>query len=81
MHKQLFEKLLTPKTKKAYRGWKQGQVPCEAYKGIVPAAGDQVRKAKALLELDIARNSKGYKKSFCMYMGDRRKIRGNVGPL
>ncbi|GAB0197821.1 hypothetical protein GRJ2_002247500 [Grus japonensis] len=40
--------------------------------------GDQVRKAKALIELNLARDVKGNKKSF---YSDKRKTRENVGPL
>lgn len=60
--------------KKAYRGWKQGQVPCEADRGTVPASRHQVRKAQALLALNLTRDAKGYKKSFCRYIGDKRKL-------
>ncbi|GAB0206807.1 hypothetical protein GRJ2_003146300 [Grus japonensis] len=44
--------------KEAYRGWKQGQVAWEEYRETVQAARDQVRKAKALRELNLARNVK-----------------------
>ena len=65
----------------AYRGWKQGHVAWEEYREIVQAARDQVRKAKALTELNLARDIKGNKKSFYRYVGDKRKTRENVGPL
>ncbi|GAB0191906.1 mitochondrial enolase superfamily member 1 [Grus japonensis] len=45
------------------------------------AARDQVRKAKALIELNLARDIKGNKKSFYRYVSDKRKTRENVGPL
>lgn len=44
--------------KEAYRGWKQGQVGWEEYRQIVQAARNQVRKGKALTELNVARNTK-----------------------
>ncbi|GAB0204977.1 mitochondrial enolase superfamily member 1 [Grus japonensis] len=65
----------------AYRGWKQGQVVWEEYRETVQAARDQVRKAKALIELNLARDVKGNKKSFYRYVSDKRKMRENVGPL
>lgn len=34
-----------------------------------------------MLKLNIDRNTKGYMKSFCRYIGDRRKTRENVGSL
>ncbi|GAB0181783.1 mitochondrial enolase superfamily member 1 [Grus japonensis] len=54
--------------KEAYRGWKQGQVAWEEYREIVQAARDQVKKAKVLIELDLARDIKGNKKSFYRWM-------------
>ncbi|GAB0206060.1 hypothetical protein GRJ2_003071600 [Grus japonensis] len=47
MNKELLGKV--KQKKEAYRGWKQGQVAWEEYREIVQAAGDQVRKAKALI--------------------------------
>ena len=79
MNKELLDKL--KHKKEAYRGWKQGQVAWEEYREIVRAARDQVRKAKALIELNLARDVKGNKKSFYRYVGDKRKTRENVGPL
>ena len=79
MDKELLEKL--KHKQEAYRGWKQEQVAWEEYREIVWAAKDQVRKAKALIELNLARDIKGNKKSFYRYVGDKRKTRENVGPL
>ncbi|KAK4807184.1 hypothetical protein QYF61_024304 [Mycteria americana] len=79
MNKELLAKL--KHKKEAYRGWKQGQVAWEEYREIVQAARDQVRKAKAQMELNLARDVKGNKKSFYRYVGDKRKTRENVGPL
>ncbi|GAB0204458.1 mitochondrial enolase superfamily member 1 [Grus japonensis] len=67
-------------TKKG-KGWKQGQVACEEYRETVRAARDQVRKAKALIELNLARDVKDNKKSFYRYVSDKRRTRENVGPL
>ncbi|KFV97213.1 hypothetical protein N327_03267, partial [Fulmarus glacialis] len=79
MNKELLDTL--KHRKEAYRGWKQGQVAWEEYREIVPAARDQIRKAKVLIELNLARDIKGNKKSFYRYMADKRKTRENVGPL
>ncbi|GAB0208699.1 mitochondrial enolase superfamily member 1 [Grus japonensis] len=67
--------------KEAYRGWKQGQVAWEEYRETVRAARDQVRKAKALTELNLARDAKDNKKSFYRYISDKRRTKENVGPL
>ena len=79
MNKELLDKL--KHKKEAYRGWKQGQVACEEYREIVRAARDQVRKAKALIALNLARDVKSKKKSFYKYVSGKRKIWENVGPL
>ncbi|GAB0199162.1 mitochondrial enolase superfamily member 1 [Grus japonensis] len=42
---------------------------------------DQARKAEALIELNLAKDVKGNKKSFYRYISDKRKTRENVGPL
>ncbi|KFV12791.1 hypothetical protein N339_03014, partial [Pterocles gutturalis] len=67
--------------KEAYRGWKQGQVAWEEYREIVQTARSQVRKAKALGELNLVRDIKDNKKSFYRYISDKRKTRENVGSL
>ncbi|KFV08322.1 hypothetical protein N340_11415, partial [Tauraco erythrolophus] len=79
MNKLLLDQLRHKK--KAYRGWKQGQVAWEEYRAIVRATRDQVRKAKALIELNLARDIKGNKKNFYRYVSDKKRSRENVGPL
>jgi len=46
-----------------------------------PSARDQVRTAKALLELNLAGDVKGNKKTFYRYISDKRNTRESVGPL
>ncbi|GAB0177476.1 hypothetical protein GRJ2_000212900 [Grus japonensis] len=67
--------------KEAFRGWKQGHVAWEEYRETVRAARDQVRKAKAYTELNLAKDVKDNKKSFYRYVSDKRRTRENVGPL
>ncbi|GAB0182718.1 mitochondrial enolase superfamily member 1 [Grus japonensis] len=62
-------------------GWKQGQVAWEEYRETVRAAREQVRKAKALTEISLARDVKNNKKSFYRHVSDKRRTRENVGPL
>ncbi|GAB0199271.1 mitochondrial enolase superfamily member 1 [Grus japonensis] len=47
----------------------------------VQAARDQVRKAKALIKISLARDVKDNKRSFYRYVSDKRRMRENVGPL
>ncbi|KAK4828881.1 hypothetical protein QYF61_001439 [Mycteria americana] len=42
---------------------------------------DEIRKAKAQMELNLARDIKDNKKGFYRNIGDKRKARENVGPL
>ncbi|KFZ45725.1 hypothetical protein N321_12356, partial [Antrostomus carolinensis] len=79
MNRKILNKLRTKK--ETYRGWKEGRVTWEEYRQITREARDQVRKAKALTELNLARDVKGNKKSFYRYVGEKRKTRENVGPL
>jgi len=58
MNKMLVDKF--KHKKEAYRGWKQGQAAWEQYREIVQAARDQVRKAKGLIKLNVARDLKGH---------------------
>ncbi|GAB0210211.1 mitochondrial enolase superfamily member 1 [Grus japonensis] len=79
MNKEILGKV--KQKKEAFRGWKQGQVAWEEYRETLQAARDQVRKAKALIELNLARDVKDNKKSFYRYVSDKRRTRENVGPL
>ncbi|GAB0206448.1 hypothetical protein GRJ2_003110400 [Grus japonensis] len=79
MNKELLGKV--KHKKEACRGWKQGQVAWEEYRETVRAARDQVRKAKALIEISLARDVKDNKKSFYRYVSDKRRTRENAGPL
>ncbi|GAB0179591.1 hypothetical protein GRJ2_000424400 [Grus japonensis] len=73
MNKELLGKV--KQKKEAYRGWKQGQVTWEEHRETVRAARDQVRKAKALTEISLAREVKDNKKSFYRYVSDKRRTR------
>ncbi|KGL96755.1 hypothetical protein N301_11125, partial [Charadrius vociferus] len=79
MNKELLD--MIKGKKEAYREWKQGRVAWEEYREIVQAARDQVRQAKAQLELNLSRDIKTNKKSFYKYVSKKRKTREAVGPL
>jgi len=61
--------------------WKEGQATWEEYRNVVKACRDATRKAKAHLELSLARDVKDNKKSFFKYINSKRKTRENVGLL
>ncbi|PKU47139.1 hypothetical protein llap_2579 [Limosa lapponica baueri] len=78
INKELLDKLKLKLKKEVFREWKQGQIAWEEYRKIVQAARDQVQKAKAQKELNLARNVKANKNR---YVSDKMKTRENVGPL
>ena len=61
--------------------WKEGQATWEEYRNVVRAFRDATRKAKAHLELKLARDVKNNKKGFFNYISSKLKARDNVGPL
>jgi len=61
--------------------WKEGQATWEEYSNVVKAHRDATRKAKVHLELNLARDVKGNKKSFFKYISSKRKTRDNAGLL
>ena len=67
--------------KEAHRRRKEGQLAWQEYREIDQAVRHQVRKVKALIELNMTRDIKGNKKSFYRYVSDKRKTRENVVPL
>jgi len=53
----------------------------EEYRNVVRVCRDAVRKAKALLELNLAKELKDNMKRFFMYVNSERKTGENVDPL
>jgi len=67
--------------RKVHGMWKEGQATWEEYRNVVRACRDATRKAKAHLELKLARDVRNNKKGFFKYINSKRKARDNVGPL
>jgi len=61
--------------------WKEGQSTWEEYRNVARACREATRKAKAHLELKLARDVKNNKKGFFIYISSKWKTRDNVGPL
>ncbi|PKU33700.1 glycerol kinase [Limosa lapponica baueri] len=61
--------------------WKNGLTTWEDYKNVIRVCRDERRKAKASLELKLARDVKVKKKGFVKCIGGKRKTRENVGLL
>ncbi|GAB0179374.1 mitochondrial enolase superfamily member 1 [Grus japonensis] len=79
MSKELLEKLKGKK--EVHRMWKKGLATWEEYRNVVRVCRDATRKAKAYLELNLARDVKDNKKGFFKYISSKRKTRENVGLL
>jgi len=58
--------------RKVHGMWKEGQATWEEYRNMVIACRDATRKAKAHLELKLARDVKNSKKGFFSYIGSKR---------
>ncbi|GAB0186733.1 mitochondrial enolase superfamily member 1 [Grus japonensis] len=76
MSKELLEELQGKK--EVYRMWKKGLATWEEYRNAVRVCRDATRKAKAHLELNVARDVKDNKKGFFKYISSKRKTRENV---
>jgi len=66
---------------KVHGMWKEGQATWEEYRNVTRACRDATRKARAHLELYLARDVKNNKKGFFNYISSKWKTRDNVGPL
>ncbi|KAK4809167.1 hypothetical protein QYF61_006425 [Mycteria americana] len=64
-----------------HRQWKQGQVTWEEYRDTACLCSDGVGKAKAQLELNLARDANNNKKGFYRYINQKRKAKESVPPL
>ncbi|XP_059581920.1 uncharacterized protein LOC132249993 [Alligator mississippiensis] len=67
--------------REAYTQWKGGAITREDYTTVVRGCRGAVRKAKAEMELGVATWIKDNKKSFFKYIGGKKKVPGNLGPL
>ncbi|KAK4816289.1 hypothetical protein QYF61_014587 [Mycteria americana] len=75
------EKVDLKSKRELQRQWKQGQVTWEEYRDTARLGRDGVRKAKAQLELNLARDAKNNKKGFYRYTNQKRKVKESVPPL
>ena len=79
MSKELLTELR--QKRKVYGTWKEGHITLEEYSNVVRACMEATRKAKAHLELNLARDVKDNKKGFFKYISSKGQTRENVGPL
>ena len=62
-----------------HKRWKQGQILWEEYKEAAGLCRDRVKKAKAQLELNLARGEK--KMGFHRYLNQKKKVQEGILPL
>ncbi|KFR03253.1 hypothetical protein N306_07323, partial [Opisthocomus hoazin] len=69
------------KKSELHRQWKQGLASWEEYREAARLCRDGVRKAKAQLELNLARDAKNNKKGFYRYVSQKKMVKESVPPL
>ncbi|KGL82736.1 hypothetical protein N309_03795, partial [Tinamus guttatus] len=79
MGKELLGKLNEKKSMYAMR--KKGQVTWEERRNAAREYRDATRKARAHLELELAKDVRGNRNGFYKYISSKRKTRENVGSL
>ncbi|KAK4816578.1 hypothetical protein QYF61_017968 [Mycteria americana] len=64
-----------------HRQWKQGRVTWEEYRNAAHLCRDGLRKVRAQLKLNLARDAKNNKKGFYRYINQKRKVKESIPPL
>jgi len=64
-----------------HRQWKQREISWKEYKDAAQLCRDEVRRAKAQLELNLARDAKINKQSFYRYVNQKRNVKESVPSL
>ncbi|KFR01676.1 hypothetical protein Y956_12986, partial [Nipponia nippon] len=67
--------------KRLHRQWKKGLVSWEEYRDAARLCKDGIRKVKARLELNLARDARNNKKGFYRHINQKKKVKENVPPL
>ncbi|KAF1528233.1 hypothetical protein FQV19_0007123, partial [Eudyptula minor] len=69
------------KKRRVYRLWKKGQVTQEEYRDLVRSCREEMGKAKAQLERNLAAVVRDNKKCFYKYINDKKRAKENLHPL
>ncbi|KAF1552038.1 hypothetical protein FQV20_0001515, partial [Eudyptula albosignata] len=69
------------KKRRVYRLWKKGQATQGEYRDLVRSCREEMRKAKAQLERNLATVIKDNKKSFYKYINDKKRAKETLHPL
>jgi len=76
LRKEMLVKLR--KKRELHRQWKQGLTSWEEYREAARLCRDGVRKAKAQLELNLARGAKNNKKGFYRYVSRKKMVKESI---
>ncbi|KAK4828567.1 hypothetical protein QYF61_027657 [Mycteria americana] len=66
---------------RVYHFWKKGQATQEEYWDLVKSCREEIRKAKAQLELNLATVVRDNKKCFYNYVNNKKRPKENLPPL
>jgi len=76
------EFVLGPREKRSvYHLWKNGQATPEEHRGLIRSCREEIRKAKAQLELRLATVVRDDKKCFYKYINNKKKAKASLHPL
>ncbi|KAM9590852.1 uncharacterized protein ACIBXB_005900 [Morphnus guianensis] len=69
------------KKRRVYHLWKKRQATQEEYRDLVRSCREEIRKAKAQLELNLATVVRDNKKCFYKYINNKKRAKENIHPL
>jgi len=69
------------KKRRVYHLWKKGQATQWECRGVVRSSREEIRKAKAKLELRLATVVRDNKKCFCIYIKNKKRAKESLHPL
>jgi len=69
------------KKRRVYHLWKKGQGTQEEYRGLIRSCREEIRKAKAQLELRLATVVRDNKKCFYKNINNKKKAKESLHPL
>jgi len=69
------------KKRRVYHLWKKGQATPEEYRGLIRLCREEIRKAKAQLELKLATVIRDNKKCFYKYINNKKNAKESLHPL
>ena len=71
----------TQEKRRIYHLWKKGQVAREEYRDLVRSCREEIRKAKAQLELRVVTVVRDNKKYFYKYINNKKRPNEHLHPL